>query len=93
MIRILIATALLVPAFAACDADLEWVEGICMDDEVDVQYEEGGGFCRARNASDPDCPEDEIPREQRPAGGIDCVPNDVTKEPAYGETPGGRLRR
>ena len=92
MIRLLVATALLVPAFSACD-DAAWVEGICKDDEVVVQFEEGGGHCRAREDGDPDCADDEIPREQRPARELDCVPNDVTKEPAYGQTPGGRLRR
>jgi hypothetical protein len=84
MIRLLIATALLVPALTACDG-LEWVEGICMDDEVFIQHQAGGGDCRARKDSDPDCPDGEIPREQRPAREIDCIPNDVTKEPAYGE--------
>lgn len=92
MIRLLLATALLVPALSACDG-LAWVEGICMDDEVVVQYEEGGGSCRAREDADPDCSDGEIPREQRPAGKIDCVPNDVTKEPAYGESTDGHLRR
>jgi hypothetical protein len=85
MIRLLIATVLLVPAFAACDAEFEWVEGICMDDEVVVQFEEGGGFCRAGKETDPDCPEGEIPREQRPAREIDCIPNDISQEPSYGE--------
>ena len=84
MIRLLVATALLVPAFTACD-DLGWVEGICMDDEVVVQFEEGGGFCRARKDGDPDCAGGEIPREQRPAREIDCIPNDISREPAYGE--------
>jgi len=84
MIRTLLVTALLVPPLVACDG-LEWVEGICMDDEVYVQFVEGGGDCRALKKSDPDCPDEEIPREQIPSGKIDCVPNDVTKKPAYGE--------
>lgn len=92
MIRLLLAAVLLVPALSACDG-IAWVEGICMDDEVVVQFEEGGSFCRAREDGDPDCADDEIPREQRPAREIDCVPNDVTKEPAYGATPGGRRGR
>ena len=84
MIRLLVATALLVPALTAC-GEIAWVEGICMDDEVVVQFEAGGGFCRAARHSDPDCPEGEIPREQRPAREVDCIPNDISREPAYGE--------
>jgi hypothetical protein len=80
MIRLLIATALLVPAFTACD-DLGWVEGICMDDEVWVQYAEGGSTCRDREQSDPDCPDGDIVRDRQPSGRLDCVPNDVSKEP------------
>jgi hypothetical protein len=78
-LKVLVVAAISMQALAACD--LEWVEGICMDDEVSVLYTEtGGGYCRARKEGDPDCPEGEIPQERRPGREIDCVPNDISQE-------------
>lgn len=76
---------LAVPILSACD--VRWTEGICMDDEVWIDYAAGGGDCRERVPGDPDCPDGQIPREQRPGGEVDCVPNDISKKP-YRSTRG-----
>lgn len=79
-LRAVVAVALMVPAMGACE--LSMTEGICMDDEVWIQYTQaGGGDCRPQSDGDPDCPDGDIPREQRPGREMDCVPNDITKEP------------
>ena len=81
VVKTLLASALAVPALASCDG-VAWVEGICKDDEVYIDYTvAGGGDCRERRSGDPDCPDDQIAREQRPGRELDCIPNDVTKRP------------
>jgi hypothetical protein len=78
MIRHLLATALVVPALTACGG-FEWVEGICMDDEV--WGDNGSSACRDRRPSDPECPDGEIVWDRGPAHELECVPNDIEKEP------------
>lgn len=86
MLRLLLATALTGPSLTAIGAcDSLWVEGLCMEDEVFIQYRAGGAGCRAQQEGDPDCAEGEIPREQRPSRELDCIPNDISREPPYGE--------
>ncbi len=73
------AGLLVASALSACGG---WAEGICNDHEVWVQHTgTGGSECREQVPSDPDCPDGEIPRDQQPAGRLDCVTNDVTAEP------------
>ena len=44
-----------------------------MDDEVWIDYAAGGGDCRERVPGDLDCPDGQIPREQRPGGIVTCA--------------------
>ncbi len=85
LITAALLASLALPSLSACD--LAWTEGICQDDEVWIDYAAGGGDCREQTPEDPDCPGGQIPREQRPGRELDCVPNDITKEPYRSESP------